>query len=283
MSAARACDLVPSEPAFGIVVPALNAATTLRATLLSLRAAITEGAEILLVDGGSTDDTVAIAESEGIEVASTAGNMYAAVNAGLRRVRGEWLTWINADDLLHADRLGPRIRSAAGADVLYGPVDFIDPAGRFVHAWTSAAAADLLPLYRAGYSPLLQQGTLFRRSVFDRLHGFDESYRLVADADFWWRALEAGCVFRRATHPPVAAFRLHENQMSNRFAAEMQAEHDRMVAAHGGRCRTLRSWLGLIRFRGGNLSSYAIRFLRRGALEGWPRMSGSYDVVREPR
>jgi len=275
--------MVPSEPAVGIVVPTLNAAVTLRATLLSLRAAVTEGAEILLVDGGSTDDTVAIAESEGVAVVSTAGNMYAAVNAGFRRVRGEWLTWINADDLLYADRLGPRVRSAAGADVLYGPVDFIDPAGRFVHAWTSAAATDLLPLYRAGYSPLLQQGTLFRRSVFERMHGFDESYRFVADADFWWRALEAGVVFRRATHPPVGAFRLHAGQLSQRFAREMRAEHDRMVAGHGGRRRTLRSWLGLLRLRGVNLSSYAIRFLRRGVLEGWPRMPGSYDVVRQPR
>lgn len=275
--------MAASEPACGIVVPALNAAAMLRATLLSLRAAVAAGAEVLLVDGGSTDDTVAIAESEGVAVATAAGNMYAAINAGLRRVGGDWLTWINADDLLYADRLTGRIRSAGAADVLYGPVDFIDPAGRFVHTWTSAAAADLLPLYRAGYSPLLQQGTLFRRAVFDRLHGFDESYRFVADADFWWRALEAGVVFQRATHPPVGAFRLHAGQMSQRFACEMQAEHNRMVAGHGGRRRTLRSWLGLLRLRGVNLSSYAIRFLRRGVLEGWPRMPGSYDVVRQPR
>ncbi len=271
------------EPALGIVVPALNAAATLPATLHSLHGAAATGAEILLVDGGSTDDTVAIAAAHGVAVHTAPGGMYAALNVGFRRLRAAWLTWINADDLLYADRLAERVRPGGGADVVYGPVDFIDPAGRFVHSWTSGHPADLLPLYRAGYSPLLQQGTLFRRSVFETLGGFDESYRFVGDADFWWRALEAGFVFRRAGPPPVAAFRLHGDQLSQRFATEMRAEHARMVAAHGGRRRSPRSWLGVARFRGRNLPAYVVRCLRRGDLEGRARLAGSYDVVRRPK
>jgi hypothetical protein len=153
--------------------------------------------------------------------------------------------------------------------------------GTFVHSWMSAAPADLLPLYSAGYSPLLQQGTLFRRSVFERLNGFDESYRFVGDADFWWRALEAGHVFRRDAHPPVAAFRLHSGQLTQRFNTPMQAEHERMVSAHGGRRRSLRSWSALCRFRGGNMPSYIVRFLRRRDLEGRIRLARSYDFSRE--
>jgi len=239
------------------------------------------GAEVVAVDGGSTDSTVEIANGRGVRVEHCGGGMYAALNHGFRSLRSDWFTWINADDLLFSDRLVGRLQSASNADVLYGPVDFIDLAGRFVHSWTSASPADLLPLYRAGYSPVLQQGTVFRRKVFEQLRGFDDTYRFVGDADFWWRALEAGKSFQRCTHPPVAAFRLHGGQLSQRYAGLMQAEHDRMVAAHGGRRRSLRSWLALCRFRGRNLPSYLVRCLRRRDLEGGVRLPCSYDVVRD--
>lgn len=265
----------------GVVVPTLNAASTLAATLESLRPAMQVGAEVIVVDGGSTDSTTAIGQGEGVRVEHCGGGMYSALNHGFRLLRSDWLTWINADDLLYSDRLIGRMQSAGNADVLYGPVDFIDPAGRFVHSWTSASPADLLPLYRAGYSPLLQQGSLFRRRVFEQLGGFDETYRFVGDAEFWWRALEAGKSFHRSTHPPVAAFRLHGGQLSQRYAGSMRVEHERMVTAHGGRRRSLRSWLALCRFRGRNLHSYLVRCLRRHDLEGGVRLPGSYDVVRE--
>lgn len=264
-----------------VVVPALNAAATLAATLESLRPAMQVGAEVIVVDGSSTDGTMEIAKERGVRVEHCGGGMYAALNHGFRLLRSDWFTWINADDLLYADRLAGRLQSAGNADVLYGPVDFIDLAGRFVHSWTSASPADLLPLYQAGYSPLLQQGTLFRRRVFETIGGFDETYQFVGDADFWWRALEAGMSFHRCTHPPVAAFRLHGGQLSQRHASPMRAEHDRMVDAHGGRRRSLRSWLALCRFRGRNLPSYLVRCLRRRDLEGSVRLPGSYDVVRE--
>ncbi len=270
-----------SALSLGVVVPTLNAAATLAATLESLRPAMQVGAEVVVVDGGSADCTIEIAKACAVRVEQCGGGMYAALNHGFRSLRSDWLTWINADDLLYADRLVGRIQSAGNADVLYGPVDFIDPAGRFVHSWTSASPADLLPLYRAGYSPLLQQGSLFRRRVFEQIGGFDETYRFVGDADFWWRALEVGKSFQRCTHPPVAAFRLHGGQLSQQYAGAMQAEHDRMVTSNGGRRRSLRSWLALCRFRGRNLPSYLVRCLRRRDLEGGVRLPGSYDVVRE--
>lgn len=265
----------------GVVVPTLNAAATLAATLESLQPAMQAGAEVLVVDGGSTDSTSAIAKGRGVRFEHCGGGMYAALNHGFHSLRNDWFTWINADDLLYADNLLSRLHLAGDADVSYGPVDFIDFAGRFVHSWTSASPADLLPLYRAGYSPLLQQGVLFRRRVFEQIRGFDETYRFVGDADFWWRALEARKIFHRCTHPPVAAFRLHCGQLSQRHAGPMRAEHERMVAAHGGRRRSLGSRLALCRFRGGNLFSYLVRCLRRRDLEGGVRLPGSYDVVRD--
>ncbi len=264
----------------GIVVPALNAAGTLAATLASLAPIRKAGATVLVVDGGSTDGTPQIAAAKDVPVLPAAGNMYGALNAGFHAIHADWYTWINADDLLYSDRISPEALTASTADVLYGRVDFIDEAGRFLHSWLSAAPHHLLHLYQAGYSPLLQQGTLFRRRVFETLDGFAESYRFVADADFWWRALENGFRFACSTHPPVAAFRLHAGQLSQRHFHEMRKEHDLMVVAHGGRKRSLRSAVAACLWRSRNLSSYAIRALRRHDIDGSLRLPGSYDITR---
>jgi len=265
----------------GIVIPTLNAAATLRATLESVRHAIAYGATAIIVDGGSEDATIEIASSYGIRSLAAPGTMYAAINAGVAQLRSPWLTWINADDLIYADALLARLRDAGAADVVYGTVDFIDQAGRFVHCWRSARSSDLRTLYRAGYSPLLQQGVLFRRDVFDTVGGFNAAFRFVGDADFWWRALENGCRFARHPWPPGAAFRLHPHQMSQRHAQAMAVEHARM-AADRPRAGYVRAITAVTRYRLENSGSYAIRMLRRPFLDGRRLPSSSYAVPQPP-
>lgn len=281
--AGRLLDTPPdSELSLGIVVPALNAGATIRATLASLLPAVRMGCEVLVVDGGSTDNTLAGVESFGLMHAHAPGTMYEAINAGCRLLRTSWLTWINADDLLYTDSLSARLDAAQEADVIYGVVDFIDNAGRYVHSWRSARPADLLTLYRAGYSPLLQQGTLFRRQVFDGIGGFSTNLRLVGDADFWWRALDAGFRFCESAPPPVGALRLHPGQLSRRFADAMRTEHITMAVSRGLQPRW---WSGLpsaARFRGRNAGNYIIRYLRQASLTGRPKWVSSYAIDTLP-
>jgi glycosyltransferase involved in cell wall biosynthesis len=264
----------------GVVVPTLNAARTLDATLTALEPIVAAGADVLLVDGGSADATLDIATKRGYRFLNQPGGLYSALNVGFRQLSTEWLTWINADDLLYEDTVSQRLENHGNASVLYGRVDFIDFAGRFMHSWASAPARDLLRLYRGGYSPLLQQGTLFRNTVFKSLDGFNESYCLVGDADFWWRALEAGYVFQQSKHPPVAAFRLHGSQLSQIHKTAMLQEHHRMVSAHGGRACSIRSVIATCMWRAGNLPSYLMRSLRRHQLDGRLCIPSSYDISR---
>jgi glycosyltransferase involved in cell wall biosynthesis len=273
----------PKPHALTIVVPTLNAAATLPVALEALRPLVAANCSVIIVDGGSVDATRVIAEGFPCTLLTSPGSMYAALNAGFAHAGTEWLTWINADDLLYADSILRRISQArANEDVLYGPVDFIDSAGRFIHCWRSAAPQDLLTLYRAGYSPLLQQGTLFRRKAFEIVGGFNTTYSLVADADYWWRALEHGITFRDAPFSSVAAFRMHSKQLSQKFAAEMKAEHRRMHLDHPLNGATWRSRFAFVRWRLANSGNYAVRFLRRANLVGSPGCAGSYDVPYTP-
>jgi glycosyltransferase involved in cell wall biosynthesis len=238
-------------------------------------------ARVIIVDGGSVDATLGIAEAFPCTMLATAGSMYDALNAGFTHAESEWLTWINADDLLYADSTLLRLSKAgASDDVLYGPVDFIDASGRFIHCWQSAPPDDLLSLYKAGYSPLLQQGTLFRSAVFNTLGGFNTTYSLVADADYWWRGLEHGLSFRLTRHSTVAAFRMHGKQLSQTFPEKMKADHRRMWRAHAATGATWQSRYAFMRWRLANAGNYAVRFLRRANLVGAPGCARSYDVPR---
>lgn len=261
-----------------VIIPTLNAGTTLGASLAALSQASRFGIRVCIVDGGSVDDTLSIAEEHGVAILHHDGGLYAALNAGFHHAETTWLTWINADDLLHATMLPLRLASAGDADVLYGLVDYIDAQGRFLHAWRSAAPRDLPTLYRAGYSPLLQQGTLFRRSLFQRVGGFDESFKFVGDADFWWRCLDAGGRFHEQHGPPVAAFRLHAGQISQRHHEEMRAEHISMVRRRGLQPRVWSAFWPAARFRTRNWSRYVVRCLRPLDFGESPRLVAGYDI-----
>lgn len=251
-------------PRLGIVVPSRNAAATIGSTLGALREIPGVEADVIVVDGHSEDGTADLASAMGARVVARApAGIYDAINAGLEAVEGEWLTYINADDILYVDGLAARLVGAANHDVTYGPVDFVDAAGCHLHRWHSARPAHLLCLYRAGMSPLLQQGTVFRREVFRRLRGFDTRWQLVADADFWFRAAEQGFRFQRTTAASVAAFRMHPLQAGRLRADESRREHATMIASH----RACGAWPGMAAawaWRAGNWRSYLRRLSRIG-------------------
>jgi glycosyltransferase involved in cell wall biosynthesis len=263
----------------GIVVPTLNAARFLPDTLRSLERLVAAGAQVIVVDGGSQDGTRAVCEAwETPMLEDHTPGLYQALNAGFRRLGTRWLTWINADDLLYPSGLLAYVPALETADVHYGTVDFIDADGRFLHAWQSAAPGRLKRLFEAGCSPLLQQGTIFRREVFDALGGFNAALRYVGDADFWWRALDAGFRFRRSPCPTVAGFRLHERQLSQVHAAAMKAEHEALVKTRRGGAGWCQLSPWVLSYRLANAGRYVVRALRRRDLAGRVTFPGSYDV-----
>lgn len=92
-------------PLVSVIVPAYNAAKTIEATLLSVRAQTHRNLEIIMVDDGSADETVAIAEAQAcadprLRIISQAnGGVAAARNAGILAAKGEFVAPVDADDI----------------------------------------------------------------------------------------------------------------------------------------------------------------------------------------
>ena len=261
----------------GVVVPTLNCATFLADTLSSIQQ-VQIVSQVVVSDSGSTDGSLDIARAAGVDILHNApSGLYAAINAGIRRLSTPWLTYLNGDDLFQSRGITELFATRNDHDVLYGPVDFITQDGGFLHCWHSARPGDILPLFRSGVSPVLQQGTLFRRSLFESLGGFSEGWRFVSDADFWWRAAEAGARFHRISHPPVASFRMHAGQLSQIHKTRMHDEFREMAARHSRKAGGLVAWWRRSRYRTANWRGYLVRLLRQGDLSGRVLLKGSYD------
>ncbi|CAN5896843.1 TIGR04283 family arsenosugar biosynthesis glycosyltransferase [soil metagenome] len=98
--------MADAAPHLSIIVPALNEAARIRAALEPLQPLRARGHEVILVDGGSEDATVALAQPLADRVLVAARGRARQMNAGAQEARGEVLLFLHADTLLppEADR-----------------------------------------------------------------------------------------------------------------------------------------------------------------------------------
>jgi len=171
-------------PKLSIVIPTLNAAETLGATIAVLAEAVTAGlaTEVIVVDGGSRDATPALAEGCGARVIAAARGRGGQLAAGADAAHGEWLLFLHADAVLEPGWAAAVMRFTARHENEMRAAAF-----RFALDDDSAAARRLEKLVawrcrRLGL-PYGDQGLVIARAFYDRLGGF-RPLPLMEDVDF---------------------------------------------------------------------------------------------------
>ena len=225
-------------PLVSIVTPTFNSASYLKQTLDSVAGQSYGPVEHIVVDGGSTDETLRIVKGyPHIRWISEPDNgMYDAVNKGLRMATGSILAYLNGDDLYFPDtveRVVARFAECPEAGLVFGYCRYIDPDGNelFVRRypefnWRLYSVLD--------GSTIPQQSTFWRRQVLETAGYFDAKFRMAGDFEFFVRAGRTWSV-RRIGGAPLAQFRFHPGmQTLNRKAlndAEIRLIHERHPAA----------------------------------------------------
>lgn len=165
-----------------VIIPTLNAEATLAATLDAALAPAVPGVEVLVVDGGSTDATLAIAADAGVRAIGAARGRGRQLAHGARACSSAWMLFLHADTVLPAT--WPEDVSRFLADdanrqrAAYFTLAFDD-------AGAGAKRVAALANWRARVwgLPYGDQGLLMHRALYDDVGGFDERLALMEDVD----------------------------------------------------------------------------------------------------
>lgn len=216
---------------FLIVVPTLNSAAFLRTCLASLTAVQpgTFGLRVHVQDGGSTDDTAAIAKEmrDPRVTFNTAldSGLYQAINRGAAMVRpGEIMTWLGSDDVLLPGTLAtvasifdqlPEVAWVTGLP-LCG-----NEAGESFSLWPPPllARSDLVAGLYDGRTLdfIMQEGTFWRADLWHEVGGLDEHFKYAGDWDLWRRFAQHAAVY--SVGLPLARFTRRRGQKSEDMTA----------------------------------------------------------------
>lgn len=188
---------------FTIITATYNAATTLPRLLESLAAQTYRDFELIIQDGASTDDTVAVAESYRHRLPSLSlvsepdTGIYDAWNKALPRVRGEWLLFLGGDDVLATPEVlheAATCMKPLGQEVIFASGDvLVTGSDGFPTRLLEGLGEDAIDMLRAGNSA--QHSGLFQRATMFLENTFDTSFRISGDHDLicrLWKSKKQG-------------------------------------------------------------------------------------------
>lgn len=201
-------------PKISVVTPSYNQGQFLEETILSVINQNYPNLEYIIIDGGSTDNSVDIIKKYEKYLAywvseKDDGQTYAIIK-GLQKSTGNFLTWLNSDDTYlpgGLEAVANAIVQYPDLNVVYGDYVITDQAGKYLLQKREIKFDFDIMLY--GPCFIGQPSAFFSRSIYDQVGGLDVNFNFFMDVEFWLRIAKNGGKF---THikKTIATYRFHE-------------------------------------------------------------------------
>jgi glycosyltransferase involved in cell wall biosynthesis len=215
-----------------VIIPAFNAAAFLAETIESVLAQTYTHFELIVVNDGSTDDTLRIAESYLHDarmrcISIKNAGVSAARNAGFAKSSGSLVAFLDADDVWLPDNLRCKTELLAHypqAVLAHAPVENINADSQRTGVINAGKGGNVLHEL-LGWTHTVVPGPssiLVRRTAIERINGFDEKLSTAADQDLFFRLAETG-EFTMCSEV-LSLYRLHPHNM-HRHIARMESDH----------------------------------------------------------
>lgn len=181
----------PSLPRISIVTPSYNQAEFLERTILSVLNSGYPNLEYIIIDGGSTDDSLSIIKKyqERVDywVSERDNGQSHAINKGLAQSSGVYFGWLNSDDYLEPGVLRKVAEAFAdsGVGTVCGKLNVVDAAGNYIETRESPLVS--FESLLNGAAQIIQPGSFHRKELLDKYGGVREGLRYAMDYELWLR------------------------------------------------------------------------------------------------
>ena len=205
------------KPMVSIVIANYNYGRFLEEAIQSVLSQSCKDYELIIVDGGSTDNSVEIIKKYEDKLAWWVSEkdkgQSDAFNKGFQKANGHFLTWLNADDLMM-----PGTLEAVAKTIKMHPecvwatgnfIRFSNDSRRIIQA---AWGPHFVPRFLQGRKfPLVIYGptTFWRKDIYEAIGDIDESLHTAMDTEYWWR-LTVNCYKQVRIKHDCWAFRVHD-------------------------------------------------------------------------
>lgn len=207
-----------SLPKITIITPSYNQGRFIEQTIKSVLSQNYPNLEYIVIDGGSTDNTIEILKKHegGLKwISEKDKGQSDAINKGLKMATGDIIAWLNSDDYYLPGTLMKVAAMFHDENVQWVTGDYIiiDENGKTIQSFIRiykkilAQFSCLTALSLANY--INQPSTFWRRSIQEKVGYLDEDLHFCMDYDLWLRYMKESPVYRVSS--PLSAFRIHKS------------------------------------------------------------------------
>ncbi|HZS09399.1 MAG TPA: glycosyltransferase [Blastocatellia bacterium] len=220
-----------TAPLVSVVIPAYNAARTLEATVRSVQAQTVQDFEIIIVDDGSKDDTLAVARSivdERIRVISQAnGGVAAARNTGIKGATGKYVALLDADDLWLPHKLERQLAVLEGENNVFavqaGAIFVDDSLGTLSVRPCFPSQDALLETLLFQNMPNNMSTLIIARHKFEEMGYFDTELEILEE---WDMAIKVARYCNLVSiEEPLSLYRVHPGNRSRNLDIHIKPGH----------------------------------------------------------
>ena len=238
-------------PLLSVVIPSFNQGQFIERTILSIISQSYPRLELILMDGGSTDATMAIVERYKKHFAHIEsgpdGGQSAAIGKGFELASGDYISWLNSDDTYNEGALlavgeffvqNPKVQFA------YGDTWIIDESDR--RLLFKKSVMFFLPVMKYAFLTVPQMSAFWSRKLYHQAGGMDKDLRFCMDYDLFVRMSQISAPHRISQN--IGNFRMHSASKTTNLEDVRQSE-DKIVRERYCRVKPSAGWrFAVVRF-----------------------------------
>ncbi|PPD41668.1 MAG: glycosyltransferase [Methylocystis sp.] len=218
-------------PKLSVVIPSYQQGMFIERTIRSIVEQNYPNLELILMDGGSTDETMSIVERYKSHFAHISsgkdGGQASAIRKGFEIATGDYISWLNSDDTYNPGALlaiGSYLAEHPEVRFVYGDMDLIDAEGKLIAHKRSVKF--VLGVMKYAFLTVPQMSAFWSKKLYDEVGGVDASLRFCMDYDLFVRMASRSTPVH--IDRTIGNFRIHPTSKTTNLENVRQAE-DRLV------------------------------------------------------